>query len=909
KKPPRIRSFYEILGVAPDADEAEIRQGYRRAVQDHHPDHNPDDRRSAKRIRHLNAARDTLLAPDLRKIYDAKLRKRGMLPDQPGEGEPASEASTANSDETRFATDTDIPDLEPAPSAGFYSHSFQIESEPQPDYGQAASNPRQRTTSRRKRESRAKFLITLVMVPLGGIAGVSVAILLLWVGFSQDPFGLFQADAKPVAQTVSDTTPSEGPTPLAGDPAPPSTFLTPPANEPNNPSKEPAVPWDNPTEPTTPPRHGSSTESTAGNAFGKRFAKLEFPTPPQFASLAVGTPIHSDRDSVWSKVPTKLDGLQATQWECLKGRADVNVTSPGYVLMAVSPRWGRGGGKDGKWEKELVTEQELLRDGWKYLDTIYEATDQPEKSLPWSVYGKDFTASEPLRIRTEKYLAPRFFFPVSKTPPGEKKAAGPPRPTDAPFDADTAKAHQQAWAEYLGLPVEFENSIGMKMRLIPPGQFMMGSGNGQPSERPVHTVVLTRPYYVSVYEVTQKEYEQVTGKNPSRWIDGKNPVEQVNWSEATQFCQQLSKVTAEQQIGRRYQLPTEAEWEYACRAGTTTPYNFGSDSADLNDHAWHLANSGKQPHPVGQKKPNAWGLFDMHGNVWEWCRDGFDKYTTSRKTDPTGSTSVKRGRVFRGFSCVQTSVECRSSFRGGLDPKLRYDSGGFRVVLAIPDEYFKSPGNRTSNSVNENNTPREDSGGIAQTPKKDEWVALFNGKTLDGWQGNHCWKIVNNTIVGECSKGNGTKLVSQKTYDDFELQFKFKLDYGNSGLFFRNYRTNDGTIVPFQAEIGFIPNLPMNKGRDFLTGCVNAELKVKHPEHFTADMRENLKKVVQDSINNNEWTKYEISAQGSRIRVRVNGILTVDFHNPKIVDRGKLELQLHGGGTRVWFKDILVKER
>ena len=479
KKPPRIRSFYEILGVAPDADEAEIRQGYRRAVQDHHPDHNPDDRRSAKRIRHLNAARDTLLAPDLRKIYDAKLRRRGMLPDQPGEGEPASEASTANSDEFRFAPETEIPDLEPAPSAGFYSHSFQSEPEPQPDFWQAASAPRQRTTSRRKRESRAKFLITLVMVPLGGIAGVSVAILLLWVGFSQDPFGLFQADAKPVAQTVSDTTPSEGPTPLAGDPAPPSTFLTPPANEPNNPSKEPAVPWDNPTEPTTPPprhgsnpskepavpwdnptepttppRHGSSTESTAGNAFGKRFAKLEFPTPPQFASLAVGTPIHSDRDSVWSKVPTKLDGLQATQWECLKGRADVNVTSPGYVLMAVSPRWGRGGGKDGKWEKELVTEQELLRDGWKYLDTIYEATDQPEKSLPWSVYGKDFTASEPLRIRTEKYLAPRFFFP-KKSSDAETLPAktASPSPANNPLGKRFAKLEFPTPPQFASLAV------------------------------------------------------------------------------------------------------------------------------------------------------------------------------------------------------------------------------------------------------------------------------------------------------------------------------------------------------------------------------------------------------------------------------------------------------------------------
>ena len=302
--------------------------------------------------------------------------------------------------------------------------------------------------------------------------------------------------------------------------------------------------------------HSEPEPTPANNTLGGSFAKLEFPTEPKIQPLAVGLPIHSDRDSVWSKVPVEMNGLQVTQWEVHQGRADVNVTSPGYVVMAVSPRWG-GGGKDGQWQQELTTEQQLLDDGWRRLTTIEVGSDDPGNPSAWPVFVKQFKGGEKLKVRTEKYLAPRFFFPASKAPLGEETTnASSPPPANAPFDADTAKAHQQAWADHMGLPVEFENSIGLKMRLIPPGKFMMGDDQQ-------HAVTLTRPFYLSIYEVTQKEYRTIQNDNPSQQVGSANPVERVTWDDSVVFCRKLSQLPAERKIDRVYRLPTEAEWEYA----------------------------------------------------------------------------------------------------------------------------------------------------------------------------------------------------------------------------------------------------------------------------------------------------------------------------------------------------------
>ena len=218
-----------------------------------------------------------------------------------------------------------------------------------------------------------------------------------------------------------------------------------------------------------------------------------------------------------------------------------------------------------------------------------------------------------------------------------------------------------------------KNSIGMEFKLLPGGTFTMGEGGE------AHKVTLTKPFGLGVYEVTQQQYEKVMGKNPSKFKAPQNPVEQVIWNDAVEFCRKLSDLPSEKSRGYVYRLPTEAEWEYACRAGTTTKYSFGDSKSELGGYAWYDENSGGRTHPVGEKKPNGWGLYDMHGNVWEWCQDWHDDYPSGSATDPTGAASGSL-RVSRGGSWFNSSGLCRSAIRGWSTPDDRFNSLGFRVL-------------------------------------------------------------------------------------------------------------------------------------------------------------------------------------------------------------------------------------
>jgi formylglycine-generating enzyme required for sulfatase activity len=256
----------------------------------------------------------------------------------------------------------------------------------------------------------------------------------------------------------------------------------------------------------------------------------------------------------------------------------------------------------------------------------------------------------------------------------------------------------------------FTNSVGMKLTLIPAGKFSMGSPDGEPERDPKevrHDVTIRKPFYMGVYEVKQSEWAKVMPAklhrsffNSAQGGGPDHPVENVKWYDAVNFCKRLSARSEEKKAGRKYRLPTEAEWEYACRAGTTTPFAFGkslsSKQANFNGNfpygdapkGTYLRRTAK----VGSYKPNAWGLYDMHGNVWEWCSDWYDPdyYHKTPKVDPKGPekgvlpTDYKDYyRVVRGGCWLDEGRGCRSAYRFRAMPHDPYRLIGFRVVCEV----------------------------------------------------------------------------------------------------------------------------------------------------------------------------------------------------------------------------------
>jgi formylglycine-generating enzyme required for sulfatase activity len=244
------------------------------------------------------------------------------------------------------------------------------------------------------------------------------------------------------------------------------------------------------------------------------------------------------------------------------------------------------------------------------------------------------------------------------------------------------------------------NDASVEMVQIPGGQFTMGDKD-EP-DAPPHEVVVS-PFFMDKYLVTQELYERFMGENPSRWKEPKNPVEQVRWSDAVKFCNVRSHAEGLEPCynldtwecnfdAGGYRLPTEAEWEYACRAGTRTAYFFGDSPSPLADYAWFEKNSGGHPQPVGRKKPNPWGLHDICGNLWQWCHDfyGVDTYQQSPRENPRGP---KEGdsRVVRGGAWKFSGDNCRSGYRynenpGYVDVCFGYDIYGFRCVRNAPPQ-------------------------------------------------------------------------------------------------------------------------------------------------------------------------------------------------------------------------------
>jgi formylglycine-generating enzyme required for sulfatase activity len=235
--------------------------------------------------------------------------------------------------------------------------------------------------------------------------------------------------------------------------------------------------------------------------------------------------------------------------------------------------------------------------------------------------------------------------------------------------------------------------LNLEMMLIPAGTFVMGSPNDEEGrddgEGPQTTVTITKPFWLDKTEVTQSQWKVVMGNNPSHFKGDDLPVENVSWNDAVAFCEKLNEIKHDAlPAGYHYTLPTEAQWEYACRAGTTTRFYHGDDPdyGQFEKYAWYGLSSSGKTHPVGEKLPNDWGLYDMHGNVLEWCLDWYGDYQGGSVSDPQGPQSGS-DRVNRGGSCYILARLCRSASRDWSWPAFRLYDLGFRVALSpVPSE-------------------------------------------------------------------------------------------------------------------------------------------------------------------------------------------------------------------------------
>ncbi len=279
--------------------------------------------------------------------------------------------------------------------------------------------------------------------------------------------------------------------------------------------------------------------------------------------------------------------------------------------------------------------------------------------------------------------------PRKVEPPPTAKPASVSEVREPSPAAQAAKSHQPGKT----MTVNLGGGVTMEFAWIPAGEFLMGSPVNEAerfdNEGPQHRVTLTKGFWMGKSAVTQAQWEVVMGKNPAHFkkdkileFGGKTipnlPVENVSWNDCQEF---IGKINVKCEIGNwKASLPTEAQWEYACRAGTTTRFHAGDTEDDLARVGWYVDNSGNKTHAVGEKEANRWGLYDMHGNVWEWCQDWFGQYNNGAVTDPTGPNSGSY-RVLRGGSWYYNSEVCRSASRGWGGPGIRDDFIGLRVVL------------------------------------------------------------------------------------------------------------------------------------------------------------------------------------------------------------------------------------
>jgi formylglycine-generating enzyme required for sulfatase activity/predicted Ser/Thr protein kinase len=493
---------------------------------------------------------------------------------------------------------------------------------------------------------------------------------------------------------------------------------------------------------------------------------------------------------------------------------------------------------------------------------------------------------------------------------------------------------------------EITNSIGIKLKLIKPGKFLMGSPKEEKgredSEGPQHEVEITKAFYMGAYPVTkgqfaafvkddgyqteaEKDHKGGLGFNTTtaRWVQkpeytwrhtgfgqgDDHPVVDVSWNDATAFCAWLSK-----KEGKTYELPTEAEWEYACRAGTTTRFWWGDADASIQGNA-NIADASlkeKCPRaaltvpwydyyaftsPVGTFKPNPWGLYDMAGNVWQWCADDYGPYQEGSVKDPKHRESTNK-RVLRGGSWWSAPLNCRSANRLNYDPAPRVDNFGFRVVLAQSGGMGSDGVNQPSANIDADRKEADDKG----------FTPLFNGKNLTGWKthpsqpGN--WRVEKGILTGS-SNGVSHLYTDRGDYTDFHLRLEARLNLGDG---FRS------TGVFFRAPFG--PNLPANEKMPVSRSNVptwiaayNAKIDARRLGGLLVDPNPELHRTREAVLRPGEWVAYEIIAEGNHFVIKVNGETTCDYvDEQRLHKKGHIVLQQHGAATVAEFRKIEIKE-
>jgi len=604
---------------------------------------------------------------------------------------------------------------------------------------------------------------------------------------------------------------------------------------------------------------------------------------------------------------------------------------------------------------------------------------QGQPSQPAELPRQEVTASvtPPAPVAPPAQLAPATpSAPVADSAPSAPQPAIPT--AAAPFDAAQARQHQEAWAKHLQVPVEMTNSIGMKFVLIPPGEFDMGTAAAQvereleegrqpqfrveqfyiervSAEAPQHRVKITRPFYLAVCEVTQGEYEQIISANPSAFcatgtaskkVAGKDtrrhPVEVVSWPEAGTFAQRLSALPAETSAQRGYRLPTEAEWECACRAGTTTRWSCGDDEATLLDYAWFKENSDGVSHPVGEKKPNPWGLFDMHGNVWEWCSDRYttNYYSQATLTDPQGPPLEDAYRVVRGAGWDRHALGCRSAYRGigGAKPwPIRNNFIGFRLACEVAARSrITSTAPDAQPSASAAPTPAAPASATAAAAlASDGFLPLFNGRDLTGWEGRpEFWSVQDGAICGRTTaetpaKQNTFLVCKAGEFDDFELRAQFKFAPGsegnraNSGIQYRSKVLDADYFVVggYQADMGRLAgknldgSLYEERGRGVLIECGQkaviregdsprkTQVQITGSTASAAD--------IAAASRRDDWNDIVIIARGNRLQHFLNGtpMLDVTDETAAAARTGIIALQIKSGPPmQIWFRNPRIKK-